>query len=328
MIGVCFFRANMKYIVKIITIALYNILVITSIPANLYALRPAAAINSQLTELSEALPISSFAGMDLPSPTAPNHIIINDDFVVHKEVKKVLIVVPFPYTDIPYNERNRRFIPLGAGYVCASLKRELGEENVKFLDLSVVPDDFDFKSYLQETNFDLIGFSMAADAVSSITYQLIAEARRELPESILLVGGLIPSRNPWSVFKNSEMRINIVVQGEGESIIPAVVNACKKGQSLIGVRGVAVLSCNGKYFVNKKAHLTNINDLLNPPWNFIDPNDYNLGTPYMPGECVNILSSRGCPYHCAYCSYKFVSGRLFRFRKRYNRKLWIEGLTV
>jgi len=240
--------------------------------------------------------------------------LIDENFRVGSSVKKAVVIVTFPYNEIPYAERYRNRIPLGAGYICASLREELGAENVEFLDLAIAEDGFDLKEYLLERNFDLVCFSIHSDAVLNTTYRLANEAKEALPKALVAVGGIPPSRNPKKTIEDSGGVLDISVKGEGEEIICNVVRAANKSRSLSEVNGIAAINSSGQYLLTDTASQPDIDSLPHPPWDFIDLSKYELHVTYMDGDCVNIISSRGCPFGCAYCSYKFVSGRAIRLR--------------
>ena len=252
-------------------------------------------------------------------------VVIDKDFVVQKDIRKILVVAPFPYDEIPFSSRYRNRFPLGAGYIAASIAHVLGGENVYFLDLSVVDDDFDYDAYLRKNNFDMIAFSIPADALIDITADLAKRARQVLPAVVIVAGGVPVSENPEKILKKEDQPFDIGVRGEGEIIIREVIDFINHRKSLRDVPGIMVFNSDNDRLMTQPAPLPNLDDMVHPPWDFIDLSRYDLDVPFMDGPTVNIISSRGCPFKCAHCAYKAVSGSRIRFRSAENVFAEMEG---
>ena len=62
---------------------------------------------------------------------------------------------------------------------------------------------------------------------------------------------------------------------------------------------------NGKFVHNDKAPLIDINLLPDIPYHLFDSKVYDMGF---------IISSRGCPYNCVFCSQRAINGNKYRYR--------------
>ncbi len=77
------------------------------------------------------------------------------------------------------------------------------------------------------------------------------------------------------------------------------------------LRGTARLE-NGEIKIFEKSYVANLNGLPNVDWSLVRHEAYVY--PKL-GECVTMLSSRGCPFPCKYyCPYPLTQGERWRFR--------------
>lgn len=107
----------------------------------------------------------------------------------------------------------------------------------------------------------------------------------------------------------SENRIDLGVQGEGEDTMVELCNCLESKSEVSGIRGIYYWQ-NNKLMHNPRAD--NIKDLDSLPFpaydNFSSIRD-NKGTFVE----YPILTSRGCPYNCSYCSMPTIMGKKWRY---------------
>ncbi len=255
---------------------------------------------------------------------------------------KVLLIQP-PVED--FYQTTIRTLPVGLLYLAAPLK-QAGIE-VEILDCQAtekkqtieVPPEFAYlKRYYQPGNlspFKLFSHyrhyglpweeirerirAAQADAigVSSLFTPFYREALRvaaiakELdPARPVIMGGAHVNACPEQVLTNPN--VDFVLLGEGEHMLPELVAALADGR-LSAVDSI----CGIGYKTNGKLHLPEHGDLIEdietlpfPARELIDPARYTLG-----GKRLTMLvTSRGCPYHCTFCSIFLTAGRQFRTR--------------
>ena len=88
--------------------------------------------------------------------------------------------------------------------------------------------------------------------------------------------------------------MDFVVQGEGEQAILDIVE---------GRAQERVLRCR---------RLDNLDDLPMPAWDYFIHQPYNWGGDWFPGTPVFTMNtSRGCPFHCTFCSVGSIWGRKY-----------------
>lgn len=124
------------------------------------------------------------------------------------------------------------------------------------------------------------------------------------PDSYVVMGGIHPTVMPDEVLGHNE--INIVVRREADETIIALYEALKQGQDYKKMAGISFRDENNNIVHNPDAPvLADLDSLPSYPYYLFEKyiDKYNLGF---------ILSSRGCPYNCIFCSQLRISGRNYR----------------
>src|SRR5215472_5619168 len=110
----------------------------------------------------------------------------------------------------------------------------------------------------------------------------------------------------------SDPHVDFVVLGEGERTLPELVSALRDNRyaAISVLRGVGYKTRGKLYLPEHGDLIEDIDALPLPARDLIDPARYTLG-----GKRVTMLiTSRGCPYHCTFCSIFLTAGRQFRTR--------------
>jgi len=96
--------------------------------------------------------------------------------------------------------------------------------------------------------------------------------------------------------------VDIIALGEGEIIMYELVLALMKKKPLKLVKGITYRK-NGKIILNKPRPLIeNLDVLPFPCYDDIDLNQYRESLMGTNERMLNVMTSRGCPFKCQYCS--------------------------
>lgn len=202
------------------------------------------------------------------------------------------------------NIRDNRVLPLGLLYLSAYLKKFLKEKISVFLVESDAIDDVIRSGRVRE--FDLIGISsMTVEYAKAIeTGKKIKSAH---PESVIVIGGPHISTLPNSLSR----AFDIGVLGEGEKILLNAINSGyfknpAERKCLDVIKGICYWD-GGKLRVNQKEELiTELDDIPIPDYDLADKKRYFSRAPMMTwgefGIESSIITARGCPYKCIFCS--------------------------
>ncbi|MFH0793913.1 MAG: radical SAM protein [bacterium] len=193
------------------------------------------------------------------------------------------------------------FPGIACAYLASALRREFGEDNV---EIRVTPKDFAF--HLDDFKPDFVGIS-----AMTACYDIAREAAREAKKRGLptIIGGVHISTCPQTL----DQHMDVGVMGEGEYILPALIkhyfkhDGWKKDE-LGEIPGVVYHGEDGKPVLTKDNPLITELDNLALPDRLVLPASKD---PYM-------LSSRGCPYKCSFCSSTFYWNKIRYFSPEYT----------
>ena len=191
------------------------------------------------------------------------------------------------------------FVPVGVGSLLAVL-HDNGIE-AKFVDEQVDDKPLErIQEYLIGVQKPYIfGFSVLTAAYKS-AIELSLTLKKLYPDSIIVFGGLHPTAVPDEVLKYKH--IDYVFRGESEM---PFLEFYKNIQAHKDVSHTPNLSHreHGKVVHNP----LNTKPVDPPvfPYHLFDPKKYDLGF---------ILSSRGCPYNCIFCSNRISTGKKYRYK--------------
>lgn len=137
----------------------------------------------------------------------------------------------------------------------------------------------------------------------------------------IIVGGNHPSSYYLSILKDKN--IDFVVIGEGEITLFELCQRILKGSKKFNdIKGLAFRQKEEIVVTEPREFIDNLDEIPFPAWDLIDFNKYlavGRDNPYVLRQPVaGIISSRGCPGKCVYCTVKAVWGRTWRGRSPKN----------
>lgn len=129
------------------------------------------------------------------------------------------------------------------------------------------------------------------------------------PDVPLVWGGPHPTLVPKQTLESP--LVDVIVINEGDETFFALVKAFAEKKNLAGIGGIGYKD-NGEIKINPPAPLINdLNVLPMFPYRLLDiPKYSSLSVDNLPS--LDILTSRGCPYNCGFCSTPITSKRLWR----------------
>jgi len=185
-------------------------------------------------------------------------------------------------------------VPLGPLYLTRAME-DAGFE-VDFRDYQCVDSDdpFDmqvFVDFLRDPA-PVIGLSCMANLLP-FTILAIRALREAYPDRTIVLGGVgstaveekILQRFPW---------VNIICRSEGERTGPELLRTIQSGDDLAAVDGISFHNDNGTIRHNPKRE--RIHDLDAIPFPAFDKIELSRYAGY------GMMTSRGCPYPCTFCS--------------------------
>lgn len=226
---------------------------------------------------------------------------------------KVLFVNP-PQTASKYKFMGVIAPPLGIAYMAGVLQ----ENNIDVEILDASAEDMDFKDVEKELlkrKPDLVALTALTPTIGRAleTAQIVKET---LPDSIVVMGGYHPTFNFIETLEDEN--VDIVIRGEGEYIMLNLVQALENQSSLHDVKGIVFEDKNSKEIVvNPEAPLIqDLDELPFPALNLLPMEKYRLLD--MDTHMTTMITTRGCPMQCSFCSSAAMHGKKIRERSVEN----------
>jgi anaerobic magnesium-protoporphyrin IX monomethyl ester cyclase len=235
----------------------------------------------------------------------------------------ILLVFPYLLSDDPTQRRKRSpFPPLGLMYVGASL-REAGYR-VQILDCTFMESIHEAEEAVRRTRARYVGIhSMITLTRNAVALAQVARACGKT----VIYGGPDPSTAPDKYLKKGFG--DFVVMGEGERAIVELLHALDRGDMPLDLKGLAFLDGQGSIVMSPPRELErDLDSILPPARDLIDNDRYKEVWREDHGYALtSVMTTRGCPYGCFFCSEKLVFGRRYTVRSALNVVAELQGIV-
>ena len=222
---------------------------------------------------------------------------------------KVCLISP------PYNSAAESVVgitspPLGLAYIASMLRQN---HEVKIIDSIILNYTLrDIEKELQTFNPDVVGIASVTPSIYE-AYKVAKIAKKVREDCIVVFGG------PHATFMSRQTLeeckyIDIIVKGEGEETIKELIESIEKGAPLNKVRGITFREKNEIIDSEPRPFIKNIDDIPFPSRDLLPMHLYKFnGVKY-----TTMLTSRGCPFKCSFCSSSRLFGGYWRGRSPEN----------
>lgn len=212
---------------------------------------------------------------------------------------KILLINP-RYRNSIYTTADRP--PTGLGYIAEALKLSNIEYHV--FDMGLGYSIKDLKNKIKSIKPDLIGISMMTFGAQS-AYKTIETIKNDFDVDIVAGGPHISTMRDEAL--NASKCIDYGINLEGEKTLVELI----QGKNLDSIEGLMYRK-NGTIFSNKDRPFVNTLDNVHfPTYTGFELKKYRV-------KEIPIVSSRGCPYNCIFCTIHAVMGQKYRFRSAEN----------
>lgn len=211
------------------------------------------------------------------------------------------------------------YVPLGPLYVTAALEEQ--GYGVDFRDYLVAAHAFSepmapqsLLSFLDDS-CPIVGIGCTSGTLPFVISSL-SQLKKQHPEKTFILGGIGPTGVAEEIMRSFPF-IDVVVKGEGEKTIVAVMDRLTSARGLQDVDGIVYWQ-GGAVRVNPARHwIEDLDKVPFPAYHRVNPHHYSI---------EGIASSRGCPYNCVFCDTAPFWGRRYRARSMGNVIREIEQL--
>ena len=254
---------------------------------------------------------------------------------------KVLLIHP-PMTLLP-NEIPSVVPPLGLAYIGAVLEKEgykveiLDAVALNWKNPSKVNDMFhlgqswkDISISIERSKPDVVGVSCLFSSQSHNAHK-VAELTKAYDIKVpVVIGGAHPSALPQKVLEDPN--VDYVVVGEGEATMLEFLDKWSKGAPLNDIEGFAYKKDKEIKLKPRKEFIKNLDSLPFPARHLLPMEEYfnamqSHVVTLMRRHFTSMITSRGCPFNCVFCSIHTIWGYNWRARSPNNVLLEIEHLV-
>ena len=229
-------------------------------------------------------------------------------------MSKVLLI--YPYFRPPRDRSVFRFPPLGISYLASSLIA--AGHDVQLLDCTFM--DKPEALHIAKTNgIEVVGIYCMVTMLEDCLWfarQLRASAR------LLMVGGPLPTCDPHAFMSD----FDVVVRGEGEGTVLEILLAYATGGDFSTVPGITLrretsiddMQHDEILFTPERAFTEDLDSLPFPARHLLPNESYiQFGKKKYGYAITTVMSTRGCPYECEFCS-NVIFGGSYRERSARN----------
>ncbi|MFA6455132.1 MAG: radical SAM protein [Patescibacteria group bacterium] len=223
---------------------------------------------------------------------------------------KILLVNPFSGTENP-------LLPLGLAYIAAFLEKNGLAVDVFDADALKMSEEEMEKYFLAlPEKPDIVGITMMTAGFYA-GRQTIQVVRKALSGAVIIAGGNHVSALPGETLKEIP-ELDFVIKGEGEITMLELVKALENKSDFKSIEGIYYRENNNIISTPPRELMTDLDSLPLPAREKFPLDKYKTHPPYgLKNPYMHMITSRGCPYGCAYCS-KSVFGRRLRMRGAVN----------
>lgn len=227
--------------------------------------------------------------------------------------------------------------PLGLAYLAAVLEKE-GHE-VKILDCLALsarnptkikrgkhifiryspPNSF-IKKYIKDFQPSLVGISNLISPTEQETIKLAKTIKKIFPNTLTVLGGSNATSRAGFFIKIPE--IDFVVSGEGEETLSELIKQIPN-KKYNNIKGLTYKDSRGKVSFNPpRPFIQDLDKLPFPAWHLLPMEEYLNHQPagifVKRKRTITMITSRGCPNACLFCTNESMWGRVWRKRSVEN----------
>jgi anaerobic magnesium-protoporphyrin IX monomethyl ester cyclase len=240
---------------------------------------------------------------------------------------KVLLINP-PQLFYPGSDPPAGNLPLGLMYIAAVLER--AGYKAEILDAFMTDASFlklgdtlevgmpygKIKEEIRRRKPDIVGISSPFTCQAENAIKVGNLAKEVDPNILTVVGGPHVTAVPVEFLKEAKS-IDIAVIGEGEYTMLDIFQFSEGTKKIGDVQGIAYRQADGTIKQNAlRPFIKNLDELPYPAYHLVDMEQYlnpkRIDYRSFKDRAVSMITSRGCPFNCNFCSVHLHMGKMFR----------------
>jgi len=154
---------------------------------------------------------------------------------------------------------------------------------------------------IRKSKASIVGISFMTP-MYTVVKELSRKIKESMPDCFIVFGGAHPTILPEQTLTDFPWA-DMLVLGEGEDTFLELVQSIKTKKDMKNIRGIALRDGKQIIITEKRPVIKNLDALPLPAWHLLPMNIYRPTTSRfrrLPSHCI--LTSRGCPMKCIFCS--------------------------
>ncbi|MCW4044646.1 MAG: B12-binding domain-containing radical SAM protein [Candidatus Bathyarchaeota archaeon] len=239
---------------------------------------------------------------------------------------KVLLINP-PQTFYPGSDAPAGNLPLGLMYIAAML--EQAGYKVEILDAFMTEASFlkvgdtlqvgmpygRIKAEIERRKPQIIGIANPFTCQVDNAVKVAQIAKDADPAIVTVVGGPHVTVVPTE-FLNQAPSVDIAVIGEGEYTMLDITRYVEGSKDISTVQGIAYRKGNTAVLTPPRTLIRNLDELPYPAYHLVNMEQYlnpaKIEYRSFKKRAISMITSRGCPFNCCFCSVHLHMGKAFR----------------
>ena len=223
----------------------------------------------------------------------------------------ILAEAPFSYDEALV--KGERFFPLGIGYIAAYVRQKPNREVHLFVDTLE-----EFQRLIASCPPDVLGLSAMTSSYPA-SAKMAEMAKAVNPQCSVIIGGQHATSVGSQLFAEASA-IDFIAMGEGEVMMDRFLEEIETGRrDWASVPGLISREQRLLTPVRQPPPLKGLDELPFPARDLLSLDAFTSHAHMRFGKrTASLISSRGCPWKCSYCSSFVTMSRLFRPRSPQN----------
>lgn len=225
-----------------------------------------------------------------------------------------VLLVNVPYRDVygSISVASGQYFPLGLGYIAARLK-QLGHDVLLLDPEAQSAPPAAVRAAAAGFNPGVIGLNATTPTFGAA--RRMAAFFKSIPEikdARVVLGGVHPTALKHRVLADAP-EIDFAVFGEGEQTLAELLERLDGEAAWKDVRGLCHRAGGGNIVNQPREAVQDLDSLPFPDRSQVDLSRYRPNIYFDIGQdTATLITSRGCPYDCAFCSTNLILGTRFR----------------
>ncbi|MBF0380666.1 MAG: B12-binding domain-containing radical SAM protein [Magnetococcales bacterium] len=250
-----------------------------------------------------------------------------------KIIKKIVLMVQPTTVPLGRYGFNINF-PMGLGYIAAVLEKAQYDieiidalvegvnqevplpDNPNLINIGLYPEQI--RERIKASQPDMVGITSMFSGQFTNTQRLAATIKSVDPNIVVVIGGAHATADPKGVLQDDN--IDYAVIGEGENVILPLIDTITSGGDFSKLNGISFRH-QGEVVVRPAVEMVDVNAIPLPARHLFPMDMYfkageRHGIAHQ-GEgfrSASVLTERGCPFDCNFCSSYQIFGKALRYR--------------